>query len=289
MSIIYLNGEFLDRSRAAIPLDDRGFLFGDGVYEVCRVVQGQIYRFSEHWGRLQRGLAALEIQLGGALDEESLQSIFLRLIEENDLESGHATVYLQVTRGAAPRTHGFPASGTAPTIYASAAPFNIPTQLRAEGAAAITLPDIRWARCDIKSVNLLPNILGKQRAIEAGAFEAIFLRDGIVTEGASSNLFVVLDGVLRTYPLSNYILPGITRSIIIEQAQGLGYPVSEIPITQQELLRAEEIFATGTTTDVQPLVTVDGRAVGSGHPGPIAGALREALEAEMEAVGAASA
>ncbi len=289
MSIIYLNGEFLDRSRAAIPLDDRGFLFGDGVYEVCRVVQGQIYRFSEHWGRLQRGLAALEIQLGGALDGESLQSIFLRLIEENDLESGHATVYLQVTRGAAPRTHGFPASGTAPTIYASAAPFNIPTQLREEGAAAITLPDIRWARCDIKSVNLLPNILGKQRAIEAGAFEAIFLRDGIVTEGASSNLFVVLDGVLRTYPLSNYILPGITRSIIIEQAQGLGYPVSEIPITQQELLRAEEIFATGTTTDVQPLVTVDGRAVGSGRPGPIAGALREALEAEMEAVGAASA
>lgn len=289
MSIIYLNGEFLDRSRAAIPLDDRGFLFGDGVYEVCRVVQGQIYRFSEHWGRLQRGLAALEIQLGGALDGESLQSIFLRLIEENDLESGHATVYLQVTRGAAPRTHGFPASGTAPTIYASAAPFNIPTQLREEGAAAITLPDIRWARCDIKSVNLLPNILGKQRAIEAGAFEAIFLRDGIVTEGASSNLFVVLDGVLRTYPLSNYILPGITRGIIIEQAQGLGYPVSEIPITQQELLRAEEIFATGTTTDVQPLVTVDGRAVGSGRPGPIAGALREALEAEMEAVGAASA
>lgn len=287
MPIIYLNGEFLDRSRAAIPLDDRGFLFGDGVYEVCRVIQGRIYRFDEHWRRLERGLASLEITLEESLDRPSLRTIFQRLIEENGFTQGHATVYLQITRGAAPRTHGFPPSGTAPTIYASAAPFQIPVKLREEGASAITLPDIRWARCDIKSVNLLPNILGKQRAIEAGAFEAIFLRDGIVTEGASSNLFVVLDGVLRTYPLSNYILPGITRGIIIEQAEHLGYPVVEIPITQQELLRGEEIFATGTTTDVQPLVTVDGRRVGSGRPGPISQALRQALEAEMEATGAA--
>lgn len=287
MPIIYLNGEFLDRSRAAIPLDDRGFLFGDGVYEVCRVIQGRIDRFDEHWRRLERGLAALEISLNDSLDPQALKSVFHRLIEENGLTQGHATVYLQVTRGAAPRTHGFPPAGTAPTIYASAAPFQIPLKLREEGAAAITLPDIRWARCDIKSVNLLPNILGKQRAIEAGAFEAIFLRDGIVTEGASSNLFVVLDGVLRTYPLSNYILPGITRGIIIEHAVRLGYSVTEIPITQQELLRAEEIFATGTTTDVQPLVTVDGRKVGAGRPGPISQALRAALEEEMEATGAA--
>jgi len=216
-----------------------------------------------------------------------VQGIFLRLIHANALHEGEATVYLQVTRGAAPRTHGFPPPGTPPTIYATAAPFQVPLQLREEGAAAITLPDIRWARCDIKSVNLLPNVLGKQRAIEAEAFEAIFLRDGIVTEGASSNLFVVLDGELRTYPLSNYILPGITRAIVLEQADRLGYRVSEMPVTQRELLDAEEIFATGTTTDVQPLVTVDGRPVGLGRPGPITRSLRGALEAEMAAVGAA--
>lgn len=287
MSIIYLNGEFLDRARAAIPLDDRGFLFGDGVYEVCRVIQGRIFRLEDHLRRLQRGLRGLEIDAGDQLDGRSVERIFLRLIEANALHEGEATVYLQVTRGAAPRTHGFPPPGTPPTIYATAAPFQVPLQLREEGAAAITLPDIRWARCDIKSVNLLPNVLGKQRAIEAEAFEAIFLRDGIVTEGASSNLFVVLDGELRTYPLSNYILPGITRAIVLEQADRLGYRVSEMPVTQRELLDAEEIFATGTTTDVQPLVTVDGRPVGLGRPGPITRSLRGALEAEMAAVGAA--
>src|SRR5690606_25967289 len=284
---VYLNGEYLDRERARLPLDDRGFLFGDGVYEVCRVVRGKVFQAEAHWRRMHDGLRAISIDVDGHLDEQGLAGIYDGLIERNGLGEGEATVYVQVTRGAATRTHGFPPAGTPPTIYATATASRLPRAQREAGAAAITLPDIRWARCDVKSVNLLPNVLGKQRAIEAGAFEAIFIRDGVVTEGASSNLFVVLDGELRTYPLSNYILPGITRAIVLEQADRLGYRVSEMPVTQRELLDAEEIFATGTTTDVQPLVTVDGRPVGLGRPGPITRSLRGALEAEMAAVGAA--
>lgn len=281
MPTVFLNGEFLDRARASIPLDDRGFLFGDGVYEVSRAIRGRIFQRDAHWERLTRGLRALSIDVSDYLDADAVENLSLRLLEENHLGNGEATIYLQVTRGAALRSHGFPAAGTRPTIFASAAAFQIPRQMRAEGAAAITHPDIRWARCDIKSVNLLPNVMAKQRAIEAGAFEAVLLRDGVVTEGASSNIFAVLDGKLRTYPLSNYILPGVTRGVLLEIARELNFPVQERPIFAEDLPRLEELFATGTATDVQPLVKLDGRPVGDGRPGPIATSLRQALEERM--------
>lgn len=281
MPQVYLNGEYLDRERARLPLDDRGFLFGDGVYEVCRVVRGKVFQAEAHWRRMHDGLRAISIDVEGHLDEQGLAGIYDGLIERNGLAEGEATVYVQVTRGAAARTHGFPPAGTPPTIYATATAFRLPRAQREAGAAAITLPDIRWARCDVKSVNLLPNVLGKQRAIEAGAFEAIFIRDGVVTEGASSNAFGVIDGVLRTYPLSNYILPGITRGVVLEIARELGIEVVERPILSEELPRLEELFVTGTATDVQPLVTLDGRPVGDGRPGPIATAIRHQLERLM--------
>lgn len=281
MSKVFLDGEILDRERASLPLDDRGFLFGDGVYEVCRVVRGQLFEMDAHWQRLSRGLAELSIEVGTHLDAARMEALALRLIEENGLAGGDATLYLQVTRGAAPRTHGFPPAGTRPTIYAFASAFAIPRRMREEGAAAITHPDIRWARCDIKSVNLLPNVMAKQRAIDTGAFEAVLLRDGMVTEGASSNLFGVVDGEIRTYPLSNYILAGVTRKVILEIAREREIQINERPISADELPRLEELFATGTATDVQPLVTLDDRPIGDGRPGPVATMFRTALEARM--------
>lgn len=281
MSRVYLNGEFLDREQARLPLDDRGFLFGDGAYEVCRAVRGRIFEEESHWARLASSLAHLSLAAGDEVSAAHLHEVSLRLIEENDLGDRDATLYVQVTRGAGRRMHAFPPEGTPPTIYLSATPFEIPRRIRQEGASAITHPDIRWARCDIKSVNLLPNVLAKQRAVQTGAFEAVLLRDGAVTEGASANIFGVVDGELRTYPLSNYVLPGITRRVVLEIAAEQGIAVHERPILAEELPRLEELFATGTTTDVQPLVTLDGRPVGDGRPGPLARGFGRVLEERM--------
>ncbi|HET8656911.1 MAG TPA: D-amino-acid transaminase [Longimicrobiaceae bacterium] len=279
--LVYLNGEFLPEREARVPVEDRGFIFGDGVYEVTRSVDGRLFEEPTHWRRLQRSLGAIEIDISGALDREAVREISERLLRENGLTGGHAIVYLQITRGAAPRTHWFPPAGTPPTVFLSAQRLEIPRELRERGADAITHPDQRWARCDLKTVNLLPNVLVKQRAHAAGVFEAILLRDGVVTEGTSSNVFGVLGGELRTAPLSNYILPGVTRGVVLELARERGLPVSEQPITLEELPRLDEVFLTGTTTDVQPLVTVDGRPVGTGRVGPIARALQEALYRRM--------
>jgi D-alanine transaminase len=282
---VYLDGQFIPREEARVPVDDRGFVFGDGVYEVTRAVDGRLFAEPAHWERLQRGLRELKIDVGDRLGRDRLRAVSERLLRENDLGEGHATVYLQVTRGAAPRTHWFPPAGTAPTIYASAARFEIPTAIRESGASAITLPDVRWARCDIKTVNLLGNVLAKQTAHEAGAFEALLLRDGAVTEGSSSNAFGVLDGEIRTYPRSNYILPGVTREIVLGLARELGHAVSERPFHFQDLPRLEELFFTGTTTDVQPIVQLDGRPVGTGRPGPVARSLLAALMERMTEAG----
>jgi D-alanine transaminase len=186
-------------------------------------------------------------------------------------------VYFQVTRGAAPRTHQFPAAGTPPTVFASAAPLLPPDALRARGAAVVTRPDERWARCEIKSVNLLPNVLAKQAAAEAGAFEAVFVRDGVVTEGAQTTAFAVLGGELRTHPLTPRILPGVTRAVVLELARELGIPAREAAFTVDELARAEEVMVASTTADVMPVTQVDGRRVGDGAPGPVARALAAAF------------
>lgn len=278
--VVYLNGEFLPREEAKISVEDRGFIFGDGIYEVTRAVRGQLFEEEGHWKRLERGLREIGISTE-SLSREEIRGISERLLRDNGLTEGEATVYLQVSRGAAPRTHWFPPAGTRPTVYLAASPFATPVGLRENGASAITFPDFRWARCDLKTVNLLPAVMVKQRAREAGAFDAVLIRDGVITEGGATNVFGVLNGELRTYPKSNYILPGITRDVVIELAQELGIPFSETPIFAADIGRLEELFFTGTTTDVQPVVRLDDRPVGDGRVGPIGRSLQEGLARRM--------
>jgi D-alanine transaminase len=261
-------------------VDDRGFLFGDGVYEVLRVVQGRYIDGERHFKRLSRSLTELELP-DPAISGIDLPAIGRELLERQDLGArGEAVLYIQVTRGSAPRRHAFPPAGTPPTVFVAATPF-LPKPERAAGVAVITRPDIRWYRCDIKSVNLLPNVLANQRASERGAYEAILVREGLVTEATHSSVFAVLDGVLRTHPNGPSILPGITREVILELAAAEGMEISEAALTTAELARAEEVLLTGTTTDVMPVTSIDGRKVGTGTPGPLTRRLGALLDARM--------
>ena len=280
MTTVYLNGKYVPKAEAMIPVEDRGFIFGDGIYEVVRVIEGRIFAWDAHAERLANGLAGLRINSKGT-ESKTLRAVCERLVKDNALTTGEATVYLQVSRGAAPRVHHFPAPDTPTTIYASASAFKPNLAMREKGAKGITLADIRWSRCDLKTVNLLGAVLARQAAAEAGAYEAIFHRDGMVTEGAATNAFMVVGGTLRTYPLSHYILPGITRAVVVELARELGVPLVEQPVSLRDLPAVEELFVCGTTTDVQPIVELDGRPIGNGKPGPITNRLREALAVRL--------
>ena len=279
--LVYLNGRFLSKDSAHLSVDDRGFVFGDGVYEVWRAVRGRLFEAERHFERLQRGLRELHITPPAEATAAGLQEIGERLLRENDLLEGEATFYLQITRGAAPRTHAFPPKGTAATVYASVKSFVPPEAQRAEGVRAITLPDIRWLRCDIKTVQLLPNVLANEQAHAAGAFDAIFVRDDVITESTHASVFGVVDGVLRTHPANHLVLPGITRSLILELAAELEIPVREEAIPAREIPRLEELFLTGTTTDITPIVRLDGVTIGEGRPGPVTKRLYEALRARL--------
>ncbi len=276
MTTVYLNGKYVPKEQAMIPVEDRGFIFGDGIYEVVRLVKGRIFAWEGHASRMANGLDGLRIDRKGT-ESATLKAVCEKLVADNGLAEGEATVYLQVSRGAAPRTHHFPPAGTPTTIYASASAFKPNFAMRDRGAKGITMPDIRWARCDLKTVNLLGPVLARQAAQEHGAYEALLHRDGMITEGAATNAFLVLDGVLRTYPLSHYILPGITRVVIMELVRELGIACEERPVALTDLHRCSEVFVCGTTTDVQPLVEIDGRPIGSGAPGPITVKLKEAF------------
>ena len=285
MPTVYLNGEFLPPERAFVSVNDRGFLFGDGIYEVWRLVEGKLFERTRHQARLEHGVRELRL---GAPDEarpERLAEIAARLIAENELTTGQGTLYLEITRGVAPRTHHFPPAGTRPTVYAFARRFVPPEEQRRDGVAAITAPDVRWSRCDVKTVQLLPNVLASEQAHARGALEALFIRDGVLTEGTHANAFVVIDGVLRTHPLGPHILPGVTRDVVLELARSLGVAVREEPVTVDELARADELFVTGTTTDVTPVVRLDDRPVGSGVPGGVARRLYAALCERLAAAG----
>ncbi|MCP3142160.1 aminotransferase class IV [Pyxidicoccus xibeiensis] len=278
---VYLNGEFLPLEQARISVEDRGFLFGDGVYEVTRALPSGLFAEAAHWHRLQRGIEELKLQTPEGFSRELVKNLSLELLEANGLTGRQATVYLQLTRGAAPRNHAFPPAGTPPTLYLSASPFQVPWTQRREGVSTMTLPDLRWARCDLKTVNLLPNILAKQQAREAGVFEALLVRDGVITEGASTSAFFVMDGALHTHPKGPHILPGVTQDIVISLAQGLGMTVHERPVRLDERDRFQEVFLAGTTTDVQPVIAVNGAKVGEGKPGPLTMALQRALYERM--------
>lgn len=273
--LVYLNGEFVDHASARVSVDDRGFLFADGVYEVARVYDGRIFQMRPHLERLQHGLGELRIHA----QVDAIPDIAERLLDENELRNGDATVYVQVTRGAAPRAHAFPPPETPATVYVLAKPFRQhPATYFEDGVATITVPDTRWSRCDIKSIALLPNVLANQQAKDHGAFEALFVRDGAVIEGSHSNLFGVLDGRLITYSLCGYILGGITRKLIIDRAPELGIRVAEEPVKLAELDRVEELFLSGTTTEVMPISKVDNKLIGDGKPGPVTRRLQEAFQ-----------
>lgn len=278
--LVYLDGQYLPQEEAKVSVNDRAFLFGDGIYEMTRAIRGRLFEEDLHWTRLQDGLRAVGIQAPN-VDKGRIREVYQHLLRENGLAEGDGTVYLQVTRGSAPRSHPFPSPAGEPTVYSFANRFTIPADLRRDGVAAITHPDIRWSRCNIKSVNLLPNVIAKQRAVEAGAWEAVLVRDGAITEGALTNVFGVLDGELRTYPRSNYILPGVTRDVVLELARDLNIPTRETPIFSDQVGRLEELFLTGTTTDIQSIVQLDGRQVGDGVPGRVSRALLDALMDRM--------
>lgn len=280
MTTVYVNGEYVARERAVVSVDDRGFVFGDGIYEGVRAIQGRLFEWQAHAARMTNGLAGLRIELGAERMAE-LPGVCDRLLRDNGLTDGEAFVYLAVTRGAAPRTHAFPPAGTPPTVFVSATKFVPRRDLRQHGGTAITFEDMRWARCDWKTLNLLGSVLARQAAAEAGAYEAILVRDGIVTEGAASTVFVVVDGVVRTHPLTHRILPGVTRAVALACAGELQLPVREQAVTDAELRRAEEIFLCGTMTDIIPVVMLDGTPVAAGTPGPITATLRDALDGRL--------
>jgi D-alanine transaminase len=283
---VYLNGEYLERAQAHVSVDDRGFVFGDGVYEVMRAIRGALFEPGRHLARLAYGLEGLRIAPPAECTGCEVVPIAERLLRDNGLVDGEALVYLQVTRGAAPRTHQFPAAAPPATVFMNVRAFEPLHELRARGAATITIPDIRWSRCDLKTVNLLPNVLGKQRAVDAGVAEALFVRDGVVIEGSTANFFAVIDGEVRTYPACNYILSGVTRDVVLELAVECGLPVRHAPILVDDLRRASELFLTSTTNDVMPVVEVDGHAIGTGKPGPVAQRLYAALAERLGRVGA---
>lgn len=285
--IFYLNGQYVPREAAMISVEDRAFTFGDGIYEGVRSVNGKMFEWPAHAARMVNGLNGLRIDFNAA-QVDALEGVCERVVQENGLADGEAFLYLEVSRGAAPRAHNFPPAGTPPTVFVSASRLVVPRKMREEGAAAVTFPDMRWKRRDWKTVNLLGNVLARQAAAEAGAYEAILHEDGIVTEGAATNVFAVFDGVLCTHPLTPRILPGVTRKVLMEIIAELRLPVKEEVISLVRLPHAEEIFVCGSTTDVTPVVTVDGQPVANGQPGPLTVRLREAFEARLyQAAGAA--
>lgn len=273
--IVYLNGSFIKKEDAHLSPADRGFLFGDGIYEVIRFVEGRPVLATEHLERMDEGLEKLRIHLEAETRNE-LKNLVIELLERNRLLSGQASVYIQITRGAVwPRAHTFPDGKVESTIFMSASTFTPHTNLHQTGVEVITLPDDRWMRCNLKTVNLLPNVLAKQRAVDAGVNSAIMIRDGVVTESPNANIFGVKDGVLYTHPANNLILNGITRGAVLRIAEKRDIPVRLNPITEKQLYKMDELFFTGTTTDIQPIIKADGNEIGTGEPGEICRIIQE--------------
>ena len=276
--IAYVNGRYLRHAEAAVHIEDRGYQFSDGVYEVCGIRNGRFMDEALHLERLERSLGELRIAM--PLSLAALRHILREVVRRNRLS--HGLVYLQVTRGVAPRDHPFPASHVPPALVVTAKRLNEAriAAAVAKGVAVATMPDLRWARRDIKSVSLLPNILAKQAAREAGAYEAWLVdADGFVTEGSSTNAWIVdRDGRLVTRPASHAILNGVTRRVLLETAKAEGIEVIERPFTPQEAKSAREAFISASSAIIIPVVRIDGEPVGNAEPGSLTLRLREAYE-----------
>lgn len=278
--ITYFNGAFCPKEDVSISPDDRGFLFADGVYEVLASFDGDLFAPQAHYERLARSLHAIDLTTPeGEVHETvtALPEVLPELLVRNELQDGHAKIYLQVTRGAAPRKHAFPESPVPPTVYATASPYTLPEAKWEQGVRVILHPDLRWARCDIKSVALLPAILANQQAQEAGAFEAVLHREGVITEGSHTTVAAVVDGTVVTHPLTQQILPSITRQVMLELCDRIDRPVREYPVRLDELPEVDELMVWGTTSGVMPVVAVDDWTVGAGQPGPVTRQLQAAF------------
>lgn len=269
MSIAYLNGQLLPIEEAKVPALDRGFLFGDGVYEVIPVYAGRLFRFKQHIARLENSLRGIRLPMEQTLQDWA--NICHQLIEQNSLNN--ASIYLQITRGAYPeRNHDFPANPN-PTIFAMITALPevqaVPSDKDLQGISVITAEDIRWQRCDIKAITLLANCMLKQQALECGANDTILVRGGVAFEATSSNLFIVRDGVIITPPLSEHLLPGITRDFLLWLAEQHGILTEQRLIPEHELLQADEIWLTSSTKEIRPVTRLNDVTIGDGTAGPV--------------------
>jgi D-alanine transaminase len=273
--VVYLNGSFVPLSEARIPVLDRGFIFGDGIYEVVPVYEGRPFRLTQHLKRLERSLAAISID--NPFDEAGWRALIADLVGRHGWPNQF--VYMQITRGVARRDHAFP-KGIQPTVFAMTSEFVAPAAaLREQGLAVITADDERWLHCDIKSVSLLGNVLAKQAAVDAGAAECMMFRDGILTEGSSSNIWVVRNGRVLGSPVNHLVLEGIRVGLLAELCArcGLDHELRRVP--REEVLLADELMLTSATREILPITQVDGAPVGNGRPGPVYQRLIEAYQA----------
>lgn len=276
-TIAYVNGAYVEMNDAQVSIEDRGYQFADGIYEVCLVIGGRYWDFAGHLDRMERSLS--ELRMSAPMPRAALQIVMTQLVRRNRLKD--ALVYIQVTRGTAPRNHAFPPPDTPPSLIMTAKRFDLngSDAIAATGVSVITHPDIRWGRVDIKTVSLLPNVLAKQAAKDADAAEAWLVRDGVVTEGSSSNAWIVDgDGALITHPKGFEILGGITRQTALSCAADLQIKVKERAFTVDEAKSASEAFITSATNLVTPVIAVDEAQIGDGKPGPVALRLREAYK-----------
>ncbi|WP_425451966.1 D-amino-acid transaminase [Bacillus taeanensis] len=276
MYMILFQDQIIEREEVLIDLEDRGYQFGDGIYEVIRIYDGKPFTLREHLNRLERSADEIQLPLPFTLDE--IAQHIITLIQRNSLHNGQ--VYLQITRGAALRNHSFP-NEVNPVLTAYTKEIDRPFEKQLTGIKAILTEDIRWLRCDIKSLNLLGNVLGKQKAVDSGVDEAIFHRGELVTEGSSTNVFIIKNGVLQTHPPTNLILSGITRNVVLKLASELGIEVKEEAFTIHDLKEAEEVFVTSTTQEVMPIIEVNSTAIQKGTPGEITKKIQAAFSAEI--------
>lgn len=261
------------KRRSCIDIEDRGYQFGDGIYEVVGIYGGKLFLMDEHLQRLKRSARELSIKLPFTMAD--IKQDLIELTKVNDVIEG--LLYLQITRGVAPRTHELPVEKVEPMVVAYTKELGDLTELQDMGSTAILQEDIRWLRCDVKTLNLLPNTMAKQRAVEQGAVEAILHRGEVVTEASSSNVFIIKDGIVYTHPANNFILNGITRQKVIQILQELNILVKEVPYTVTDLLSADEVFITATKLDVVPINSVDGHDIGTGKPGMMTIQILEAM------------
>ena len=262
----YLNGKFISEDKVFISPFDRGFQFADGAYEVVRLYSGKLFKLDDHFERLERSLKELKIKVP---DLKEIRKAVYQLINDNNLTDAHALAYIQVTRGMfLPRQHWFPPNHIQPTVYISTSLFTPHNKEIENGVKVLLENDIRWSRCDIKSIALLPNVLGRQKAIENNAYETIWVRDGFIMEGTHTNFCGIKNGKLITPPLSNFILSGVTRKVVIQICDSLAIPVHEEPIKKQDVETFNECMIVGTTVDITPVIQINDWKVGNGFPGP---------------------